>query len=179
MPSAKLTVFNTTWEMADSKSPAEQSALGSTKLPTADPGVINSKPACSGFEPYLTIKRLGNTLLLKFRSESSGMRAFGLSPVIEAGKYTAFDLSPSSSTIDEMFSIPVCSRMALASGGILGWPLAIAKDTALIMTVDIPSAVSGVERNSKYDRIVSSAPVNARLVARVEYVFLNGMLFHF
>jgi hypothetical protein len=69
--------------------------------------------------------------------------------------------------------------MALASGGIFGCPLDMENATVLITTIDIPNAVRGVERSITYERIESSVPVNAKLVARVEYVFLNDMVFHF
>ena len=64
----------------------------------------------------------------------------------------ALVLSPSSSTIADMFSAPDWSKMALVSGEILGCPLAMVNETAAINTVDIPSAVRGVERKTKYER---------------------------
>jgi hypothetical protein len=67
--------------------------------------------------------------------------------------------------------------MALASGGIFGCPLEIAYETAPIITVDSPSAVSGMERKTKYARAESNTPVNAKLVPSVEYVFLNEMAY--
>ena len=39
--------------------------------------------------------------------------------------------------------------------------------------VDIPREVKGVERSTKYAKTVSNTPVNVKLVASVEYVFLN------
>ncbi len=44
----------------------------------------------------------------------------------------------------------------------------MANDTELTITVDIPSAVKGIERSIKYERTVSKVPVNARLVASVK-----------
>jgi hypothetical protein len=76
-----------------------------------------------------------------------------------------------------MFSNPDCKRSALASGGILGCPLDMANATTPISMVDIPREVKGVERSTKYANAVSNVPVNVKLVASVEYVFLNETAF--
>lgn len=72
--------------MADSKSSAAQSGLALTKPLTADPGVDISKPTSVGFDPYLTMRRLGRVFALNSTFGSRGMNAFGLSPLIEVGR---------------------------------------------------------------------------------------------
>ncbi len=74
-----------------------------------------------------------------------------------------------------MFSTPDCNKIALASGGIFGCPLAMANVTAPINMVDIPREVKGVDRKTKYARTVSNMPVNVKLVASVEYLSFNEM----
>ena len=54
----------------------------------------------------------------------------------------------------------------------------MANATAPIKMVDIPREVKGVERKTKYARTVSNMPVNIKLVASVEYVFLSEMPIH-
>ena len=89
----------------------------------------------------------------------------------------ALVLSPSSSTIADMFSAPDWSKMALVSGEILGCPLAMVNETAAINTADIPSAVRGVERKTMYARAESAVPVNAVLAASVVYGLLNETVY--
>jgi hypothetical protein len=61
----------------------------------------------------------------------------------------AFDFNPNSSTIAEMFSNPDSKRIALASGGILGCPLAKAKETPPTIIAEMPRAVRGMELKTK------------------------------
>jgi hypothetical protein len=72
-----------------------------------------------------------------------GRRARGFPPAMPEGRYTAFELIPNSSIIAAVFSSPESRSIELTSGGILGWPLPRANETAAKITVDSPSAVNG------------------------------------
>lgn len=67
--------------------------------------------------------------------------------------------------------------MALASGGIFGCPLSIAKVTAPKIMVDIPSAVRGVDWRTKNERVLNNMPLAVKVVASVLYVIWYGMAF--
>lgn len=52
----------------------------------ADPGVIIKSPISVGFGPYFMMSRFGRVFLPNLVGISSGIRAFGLSPVIFEGR---------------------------------------------------------------------------------------------
>jgi hypothetical protein len=64
--------------------------------------------------------------------------------------------------IAEMFSNPDSKRIALASEGIRGSPLANARETPPIIMAEIPVAVKGTETKTKYDRTASSPPAKIK-----------------
>jgi len=72
----------------------------------------------------------------------------------------ALVFSPSSSIRAAMFSTPDSKSRVAASGGSFGCPLTIASATAPIMSVEMPSAVSGTEARIKFAKAASSMPVS-------------------
>ncbi len=52
----------------------------------ADPGVMINNPMWVGFGPYFMMSRLGRIFLPNSTGASSGIRAFGLSPVSFEGR---------------------------------------------------------------------------------------------
>ena len=101
-----------------------------------------------------------------------GMRAWGFPPVKDEGRYTVFEVMPSSSMRSEMLFKLDSRRISLVSGGILVWLLLKARDATPRIMVEIPRAVRGVECKMIWDTEESMEPAKVSPKPSMVYEFL-------
>lgn len=102
-----------------------------------------------------------------------GTIARGFSPVNEEGKYSPLDFKPNSSSRELRFFRPVSIRRLLTSGEIFGRVLPRTRQTDPNITRDIPRAIIGIERNSKYDVGIRPIPARSKPRPNSLYWFLT------